>query len=51
MIVIVETIEVENEIYESRMRLYSWIYDEIEIQPKSIEQIIHHKGKQLPINI
>ncbi|MFX1420266.1 MAG: hypothetical protein ACFE9N_15235 [Promethearchaeota archaeon] len=46
-----EAIEVETEIYESKMRLYNWIYDEIKIQPKNIEDIIHNKGKQLPINL
>ncbi|MFX0040116.1 MAG: hypothetical protein ACFFCY_13210 [Promethearchaeota archaeon] len=46
-----ELIEVEKEIYESKMSLFSWIYDELEIQPKAIEQIIHDKGKQLPINL
>ena len=51
MIIIVEAIEVENQIYESKMRLYNWLYDEIEIQPKSIEEMIHIKGKQLPLNL
>ncbi|MFX0004701.1 MAG: hypothetical protein ACFE9C_16440 [Candidatus Hodarchaeota archaeon] len=47
----VEAIEIENEIYESKMRLYSWIYDEMKFQSKTIEQMIHDKGKQLPINL
>jgi len=46
-----EAIEVENQIYESKMRLYSWLYDEKAIQPKDLEEMIHNKGKLLPINL
>jgi hypothetical protein len=46
-----EAIEIENQIYESKMRLYSWVYDEQEIQPKNLEEMIHNKGKLLPINL
>ncbi len=46
-----EAIEVENEIYESKMRLYSWLYNEKEIQPNNLEEMIHNKGKLLPINL
>jgi hypothetical protein len=51
MITIMEAIEAENEIYESKMRLYSWLYDEKEIQPKYLKELIHNKGKLLPINL
>jgi hypothetical protein len=50
MIGLMEAIELETEIYDSKMRLYSWIYDEIKIQPKNIKEMIHNRGKQLPIN-
>ena len=49
--IILEAIEVENHIFESKMRLYSWLYDEKEIQPKIIEKMIYIKGKELPLNL
>lgn len=44
-------IEVEKKIYESKMRLFSWFYNEIDTQSKNIEEMIHDKGKILPINL
>jgi hypothetical protein len=46
-----ELIEEEVEIYNSRMRLLSWLYDEIRIHPGIFKDEINEKGQKLPINL
>ncbi len=46
-----EVLEEEAEIYNSKMRLLTWLYDELKLHPESTRNIIHEKGHDLPINI
>ncbi|MFX0048492.1 MAG: hypothetical protein ACFE8G_10050 [Candidatus Hermodarchaeota archaeon] len=47
-----EILEEELEIYNSKMRLLSWLYDEIKIQSKSgiSKDLLNEKGQKLPLN-
>ena len=46
-----ELIEEELEIYNSKMRLLSWLYEEIKIQNPLSREILNEKGQKLPLNI
>jgi hypothetical protein len=46
-----ELFEEEVEIYNSKMRLLNWLYDEIRIQPEISKDLINEKGQKLPLNI
>ncbi len=46
-----ELFEEEVEIYNSKMRNLSWLYDEIHIQPVIIKDTINEKGQKLPLNM
>lgn len=46
-----ELIEEEIEIYNSKMRLLSWLYDEIEIQEGISKDLLNEKGQKLPLNL
>lgn len=46
-----ELIEEEIEIYNSKMRLLSWLYDEIKIQDDIPKDLINEKGQKLPLNL
>jgi hypothetical protein len=46
-----ELIEEEIEIYNSKMRLLSWLYDEIKIQKDLSKDLLNEKGQKLPLNL
>jgi len=45
-----EIFEEEVEIYNAKMRLLTWLYDEINIQSDLFRDILNEKGQKLPIN-
>ena len=45
-----ELIEEEIEIYNSRMRLLSWLYEELQMQPTAKKEELNEKGQELPLN-
>ncbi len=45
-----ELIEEETEIYNSKMRLLIWLYDELKLYPDLREEL-NMKGQKLPLNI
>jgi len=46
-----ELFEIDVEIYNSKMRLLNWLYDEIRIHSELSKDLINEKGQMLPINI
>ena len=46
-----ELFEVEIEIYNSKMRLLNWLYDEIKLQSDISKDFLNEKGQKLPLNI
>lgn len=46
-----ELFEEEVEIYNSKMRQLSWLYDELRFQPEVLKDIINEKGQKLPLNL
>ncbi|MHA2051564.1 MAG: hypothetical protein ACW986_18275 [Promethearchaeota archaeon] len=46
-----ELFEVEVEIYNSKMRLLNWLYDEIKIHPELSKDLLNEKGQKLPLNL
>ncbi|MHA1491837.1 MAG: hypothetical protein ACTSRI_19560 [Promethearchaeota archaeon] len=46
-----ELFESEIEIYNSKMRLLDWLYNELEVQPYDIKEVLTKKGQDLPLNI
>ncbi|MBN1801666.1 MAG: hypothetical protein JW891_09190 [Candidatus Lokiarchaeota archaeon] len=46
----IDLIEEEIQIYNSKMRLLNWLYDEIKIQPGYLKDYLNRKGQELPIN-
>ena len=49
--IIMELFEEEVEIYNSKMRLLNWLYDELRIHPEISKDLINEKGQKLPINL
>jgi len=45
-----EIYEEEIEIYNAKMRLLSWLYDEIKIQSDISKDLLNEKGQKLPLN-
>ncbi|MCK4383691.1 MAG: hypothetical protein KAW66_10385 [Candidatus Lokiarchaeota archaeon] len=45
-----EIYEEEIEIYNAKMRLLSWLYDEIKIQSDISKDLLNEKGQRLPLN-
>jgi hypothetical protein len=45
-----ELIEEETEIYNSKMRLLIWLYDELKLYPDMREEL-NIRGQRLPLNI
>jgi len=45
-----EIFEEEIEIYNAKMRLLSWLYDEIKIQSDLSKDLLNEKGQKLPLN-
>ncbi len=46
-----ELFEEEVEIYNSKMKNLSWLYEELQLQPEIYKDIINEKGQKLPLNI
>jgi hypothetical protein len=46
-----ELFEEEIEIYNSKMRLLSWLYDELKLQKELSKDILNEKGQRLPLNL
>ena len=46
-----ELFEEEVEIYNSKMRLLNWLYDEIRIHPANKKDLLNEKGQKLPLNL
>ena len=46
-----ELFEEEVEIYNSKMRLLNWLYDELRIHPEISKDLINEKGQKLPLNL
>ena len=46
-----ELFEEEVEIYNSKMRLLNWLYDEIRTHPEMFKDMVNDKGQKLPINL
>jgi len=42
--------EEDIEIYNAKMRLLSWLYDELKIQPDISKDLLNEKGQKLPLN-
>jgi hypothetical protein len=45
-----EIYEEDLEIYNAKMRLLSWLYDEIKIQSDISKDLLNEKGQKLPLN-
>ena len=45
-----EIFEEEVEIYNAKMRLLTWLYDEIRIQSDLSKDLLNEKGQKLPLN-
>ncbi|MGV9204221.1 MAG: hypothetical protein ACOC44_09435 [Promethearchaeia archaeon] len=43
-------IEEELEMYNSKIRLLTWLYDELELQPRRIREKLKQEGKNLPLS-
>lgn len=46
-----ELFEEEVEIYNSKLRNLSWLYDELKLQPDILKEIVNEKGQKLPLNL
>ncbi len=46
-----ELFEEEVEIYNSKMRLLNWLYDEIRIHPELFKDMVNEEGQKLPLNL
>ncbi|MHA1292681.1 MAG: hypothetical protein ACTSQJ_08460 [Promethearchaeota archaeon] len=46
-----ELIEEEVEIYNSRMRLLSWLFEELKLHPEHIRDELNEQGQKLPLNL
>jgi len=46
-----ELFEEEVEIYNSKMRLLNWLYDEIRIHSEIFKDIVNEQGQNLPLNL
>ena len=45
-----EIFEEEVEMYNAKLRLLSWLYDEIKIQTDISKDLLNEKGQKLPLN-
>ena len=46
-----ELFEEEVEIYNSKMRLLNWLYDELRVHSEIVKEKINEKGQKLPLNL
>ena len=47
----IDIVEEEISIYNSKMRLLSWLYDEIQIQNEEQKELLNKFGQDLPLNL
>jgi len=45
-----QIIEEEIQIYNAKMRLLNWLYDELKLQPEEWKDELNNKGQELPLN-
>ena len=45
-----ELFEEEIEIYNSKMRLLNWLFNELKYHPEKLRKELIEKGQQLPLN-
>ncbi|MFX1303132.1 MAG: hypothetical protein ACFE9X_07225 [Promethearchaeota archaeon] len=43
--------EEEVELYNSKIRILNWLYDELRLQPENLKEIVNEKGQKLPLNL
>ena len=46
-----ELFEEEIELYNAKLRLLSWLYDELKIQKDISKDLLNEKGQKLPLNL
>jgi len=46
-----ELFEEETELYNSKIRLLNWLYEEIKMQPEEIRDLLNERGQKLPFNL
>jgi hypothetical protein len=46
-----ELFEEETELYNSKIRLLNWLYEEIKLQPENMKDMLNEQGQKLPYNI
>lgn len=46
-----ELFEEEIELYNAKLRLLSWLYDELKIQKDISKDFLNEKGQKLPLNL
>lgn len=46
-----ELLETEIEIYNSKLRLLNWLWDEMNLFDDDLREKINQEGKKLPINL
>ena len=47
----IEIFQEEIEIYNAKLRLLNWLYDEIKIQTNLSKNLLNEKGQKLPLNV
>ncbi len=46
-----ELFEVEVEIYNAKVKLLTWLFEEIKMQPPELKRILNKTSQQLPLNL
>ena len=46
-----ELFEEEIEVYNAKMRLLNWLFNELKYHPENIRKQLIEKGQKLPLNI
>ena len=46
-----ELFEEETELYNSKIRLLNWLYEEIKMQPNEMRELLNERGQKLPYNV
>ena len=50
-IIDLEIFQEEIEIYNAKLRLLNWLYDEIKIQTNFSKNLLNELGQKLPLNV
>ena len=50
-IIDLEIFQEEIEIYNAKLRLLNWLYEEIKIQTKLSKNLLNEIGQKLPLNV